>query len=182
MVKTCVTRVEGSGSQREISGRTNLKHGLLYGSHEVSIDPKNRMLVPSEIRQSINQELDGNHFFAVIGSNGRVWLYPDKYYTELVGRDTPALLPTDEALEFAHLNFSMAHKLSVDAQFRVLLPDKLLKNSGTDKSVTVIGAIDHAEIWNRAEWDEHFAALQKRRKEIADQKRKEGKPNEPKSE
>ena len=182
MTGLCVTRVEGSGSQQRNSGETNLKHGLLYGSHEISIDPKNRMLVPGEVRQSIKPDSDGNDFFVIIGSNGKLWLYPDKYYTELVGLERPELLPTDEALEFAHLNFSMAHKLSVDAQFRVLLPDRLLKSTGTEKSVTVIGANDHCEIWNRAEWDEHFAALQRRRKEIADQKRKESKPKEPKAE
>jgi MraZ protein len=140
------------------------------------------MLVPAEIRQSIDQTRDGNCFFAVIGSNGKLWLYPDKFYEELVNKETPALLPTDEALEFDHLNFSMAHRLSVDAQFRVLLPERLMKNSGTEKSVTVIGAKDHAEIWNRNEWDARFENLQKRRKEIAEQKRRDSKPDEPKAE
>jgi transcriptional regulator MraZ len=158
-----------------------LKRGLLYGSHEISIDTKNRMLVPAEIRQSIDQARDGNCFFAIIGYNGKIWLYPDKYYEELVSRETPALLPTDEALEFDHLNFSAANLLSVDAQFRVLLPERLMKNSRTEKSVTVIGAKDHAEIWNRTEWDARFDDLQKRRKEIAEQKRKDIKPDEPRA-
>jgi transcriptional regulator MraZ len=154
-----------------------LKHGLLYGSYEISIDPKNRMLIPAEIRESIDQEQDGNCFFVVIGSNSKLWLYPDRYYKALVTQQPAELLPADDALEFDHLNFSAAHRLTVDAQFRVLLPERLMKGSRTDRAVTVIGAKDHAEVWNRSEWDRHFENLQKRRKEIADQKRKGSKPD-----
>jgi len=156
-----------------------LKHGLLYGSYEISIDPKNRMLIPAEIRESIDQERDGNLFFVVIGSNGKLWLYPDRYYKALVTQEPAELLPADDALEFDHLNFSAAHRLTVDAQYRVLFPERLMKSSGTERAVTVIGAKDHAEVWNRMEWDKHFENLQKRRKEIADQKRKDSKTDQP---
>ena len=59
-------------------------HAVLYGEHELTIDDKNRLLVPAEIRKSLSPERDGEAFFLVIGRNRKPWLYPERYYEHLV--------------------------------------------------------------------------------------------------
>src|SRR2546423_4327574 len=51
------------------SGRKALKHGLLYGSYELTIDEKNRLLIPSEIRRQLNPESNSDAFFLIVGIN-----------------------------------------------------------------------------------------------------------------
>jgi MraZ protein len=146
-------------------------YGLLYGSHEISVDEKGRMLIPAAIRNAIIPERDAS-VFVILGQNNKIWLYPDKYYEELVRQERPELLPADASLDFDHLTFSMAHKVQVDKQCRVLLPDLLMKYTETENAVTVIGSRDHVEIWNRADYFAHLDDLRQRRKEISDAKRK----------
>ena len=129
------------------------------------------MLIPSAIRNAIIPERDAS-VFVILGQNNRIWLYPDKYYEELVKQERPELLPADASLDFDHLTFSMAHKVQVDKQCRVLLPDLLMKYTATENAVTVIGSRDHVEIWNRADYFAHLDDLRQRRKEISDAKRK----------
>jgi MraZ protein len=144
-----------------------VKHGLLYGSYELTIDDKNRMLVPSEIRKQLNPERDGDAFFLIVGTNRKAWFYPERYYEELVFQQAPEITPGEEALMFDQLNFAMASRVEWDKQGRILIPDKTLKRTGTNKEVTLIGARDHLELWNRAEWEVWSEELDRRRAEIA---------------
>lgn len=140
---------------------------LLYGNYDLSIDEKNRLLVPSEIRRAIDPESDGEAFFLVPGINRRPWLYPEKYYESMADRMRSDIAPGEDALAFDQLNFALATRLEWDKQGRILIPEKLMRKTGLDKEVTVIGARDHVEIWNRNDWAGQEEELERRRPEIA---------------
>ena len=42
----------------------------------------------------------------------------------------------------------------VDGQGRILLPQNLREYAGLEKSVTVVGCNNHAELWDSAKWNE----------------------------
>ena len=140
---------------------------LLFGNYELTIDDKNRMLVPSEIRKAIDPETDGDAFFLVTGINHKLWLYPEKYYEALALRMQSEMAPEEDMLAFDQLNFAMASRVEWDKQGRILVPDRVLKKSGLGKEITLIGMRDHAEIWNRADWDARIDELDQKRAEIA---------------
>jgi MraZ protein len=48
--------------------------------------------------------------------------------------------------------FSNAAKCELDAQGRILLPQKLRDFAGLKKNVTVIGVSNHAEFWDSKRW------------------------------
>jgi MraZ protein len=149
-----------------------VKYALLTGEFDgLKLDDRNRLLIPAEIRQSIDSDRDGKAFYVTIGQNRKPWLYLQNHYESLVERDTPALLPTATALEFDQLHFSSTHLVPLDKLGRLLLPDKLLKRTGTEKTVTLIGARDHLEVWNGADWGARAKDLEDRRGEIALQAR-----------
>ena len=60
--------------------KKTVPHAILYGQYELTIDAKNRLLVPADIRRRLEPERDGTAFFIVTGDNGRLWLYPEKIY------------------------------------------------------------------------------------------------------
>ena len=64
--------------------RKPLRHPILYGEYELSIDDKNRMLVPSDVRKQLDPDEDGEAFFLVFGTDGRLSLYPERHYEVLV--------------------------------------------------------------------------------------------------
>ena len=72
------------------------------------------MVVPSEVRRSIDPERDGEAFFLVVGINRVPWLYPERYYENLVSRDPGDVTPDEQKLAFDQMNFAMASRLEWD--------------------------------------------------------------------
>ena len=140
---------------------------LLYGQYRLSIDAKNRLLIPAEVRRNLLPDRDGTAFFVVTGDNGKLWLYPEKTYESMGQVTPPELAPPEERLEFDHLHYALAERLEWDQQGRVLLPADELKETETGKDVVLFGSRDHLEIWNRTDWEEHRTHLRARRKEIS---------------
>ena len=144
-----------------------MRHAVLYGEYPLSFDAKSRMLLPAEIRRAIDPARDGDALFLVVGINRMPWLYPEKYYEELVTRDPADITPDDESLAFDQMRFAMAHRLEPDKQGRVLIPEKLLKRLGIEKETTLIGVNDHMELWDRTSWERRREELISRSSEIA---------------
>ena len=144
-----------------------MRNLVLYGEYELTIDDKNRMLVPADIRKNIDPQRDGEAFFLVYGIDGRPWLYPERYYEQLVNRDPSELTPNDDVLAYDRMNLGMASRIEWDKQGRVLFPDKFLKRSGVGKDVTLVGVRDHLELWSRSDWETERRNLEVRRAEIA---------------
>ena len=144
-----------------------MRHPVLTGEFELNVDDKNRLLIPSEVRRSINQAEHGEGFFLVMGINRRPWLYPERYYVELVATAPVDITPEQDLLAFDQLHFALASRVEPDGQGRLLLPQKILRRAGIQKEVTLIGVRDHLEVWNRADWEVRIEELERQAAEIA---------------
>ena len=144
---------------------------LLYGEYELTLDEKNRLLVPAEVRRSLDKDRDGEAFFITVGRNRRTWLYPEHGYESLVSQLESELSPGEDRLAFDQMNFSLVSRVEWDKQGRMLLPDKYRTRTGLNRDVTMIGVGNHLEIWNRDDWTARLAELEARRDEIAERQR-----------
>lgn len=144
-----------------------MRHAVLFGEYELTIDEKNRLLVPAEVRKSLDPQVDGERFFLIVGVNRVPWFYPEKAYEELVSQAPVEMTPGEDLLAFDQLNFAMADRLAIDKQGRVLIPERTLRRTNVGKDVTLIGVRDHLELWNRADWETRREALFARSPEIA---------------
>ena len=144
-----------------------MRHLVLFGEYELSIDEKNRLLIPAEIRKSMVSERDGEAFFLVVGVNRVPWLYPEHFYEQLVAQVPQEITPGEDLLAYDQMNFAMASRLEWDKQGRVLIPEKTLRRTRLSREVTLIGVRDHLELWNRAEWEDRREQLLSRSSEIA---------------
>ena len=156
-----------------------MKYGLLYGSHELTIDEKNRLLIPSEIRKQLSSDGESEKLFLIVGVNRKIWAYAEQAYEALCERQISQLSPDEDELMFDQMNFASASRVEWDKQGRILIPDRTLKRTGTDKEVTLIGARDHLEVWNRSEWDAWETQLDQQRAEIAKKARQARKADVP---
>ena len=144
-----------------------MQHAILFGEHELTIDDKNRLLVPAEIRKSIDPQRDGEAFFLVIGVNRKIWFYPEKNYQAIVSQAQQEITPDEDVLAFDQMNFALASRGEWDKQGRMVLPEKLLRRTGTTKDVTLIGVGNHLELWNRTDWEERYETLLAKSSEVA---------------
>lgn len=115
----------------------------------------------------MDSERDGNAFFLVLGLNRKPWLYPERYYEQMVFQAQPEITPGQEQLDFDHLNFALADKRDWDSQGRMVIPEKTMRRTELNREVTLIGARDHLELWNRIDWESRREQLLSRGADVA---------------
>ena len=57
---------------------------LLTGEYQHVVDDKGRVLVSNKLRNQIDAEEHGSNFYLVLGANGILCLYPERYFEQLV--------------------------------------------------------------------------------------------------
>jgi MraZ protein len=147
------------------------KATVLYGQYDLTIDEKNRLLIPAEVRRSLDPERDGEAFFVVIGVNHKAWLYPERGYEALVSRLASEMSPGEDKLAFNQMHFSMANRVEWDKQGRMLIPETSRRRTELSRDVTMIGVLDHLELWNREDWVQRQEYLYSRSAELAAKQR-----------
>jgi len=130
---------------------------LLTGEYQHLIDEKNRILVSNKLRNQIDVDEHGSNFYLVLGANGILCLYPEKYFEQLALSAAPQTTAPDEAVTFERLSFALASKVELDKQGRLLLNDKLRKRAGLKDNITMVGVRDHIEIWNNESWEQYIS-------------------------
>jgi MraZ protein len=138
---------------------------LLTGEYQHVVDNKSRVLISNKLRNQIDADKHGSNFYLVLGANGILCLYPEKYFERIALAVTPSTTAPDEAVAFERMSFAMSSKVELDGQGRLLLNEKLRKRAGLKDQITLIGARDHIELWNSESWEQyvsdHMAQYQK---------------------
>jgi len=138
---------------------------LLTGEYEHIVDGKSRVLISNKLRNQIDADEHGSNFYLVLGANGILCLYPEKYFEQIVLAVAPRATAPDETVAFERISFALASKVELDKQGRLLLNEKLRKRAGLKDHVTLVGVRDHIELWNSESWEqyltEHMAQYQK---------------------
>ncbi|MBN1360912.1 MAG: hypothetical protein JW993_09980 [Sedimentisphaerales bacterium] len=129
---------------------------LLTGEFQHVVDGKGRVIVSNKLRNQIDADKHGSNFYLVLGANGVLCLYPEKYFEQLVLSVAPGTTAPDEAVAFERISFALASKVELDAQGRLLLNDKLRKRAGLKDDITLVGVRDHIELWNSEDWEQYL--------------------------
>ncbi len=130
---------------------------LLTGEYQHVVDNKSRVLISNKLRNQIDVDEHGSNFYLVLGANGILCLYPEKYFEQIALAVAPGTTAPDEAVVFERISFALSNKIELDGQGRLLLNDKLRKRAGLKDHITLIGVRDHIELWNSESWEQYVS-------------------------
>jgi len=130
---------------------------LLTGEYQHVVDNKSRVLISNKLRNQIDADEHGSSFYLVLGANGILCLYPEKYFEQIALAVAPGATAPDEAVSFERISFALASKIELDGQGRLLLNESLRKRAGLKDQITLIGVRDHIELWNSESWEQYLA-------------------------
>ena len=125
------------------------------GHFEYALDAKNRLNVPAKIRAAFSG--------GVVLAQGpepcvTIWA-PDAFerWTQSFLDDLNPLSPERRKLTryFAGTSFDA----ELDSAGRVTLNPALIEHAGIDREVTIVGNLDHLEVWDRRRWAEERTSL-----------------------
>lgn len=135
---------------------------VFTGTYEHSIDAKNRLAIPADIRNQLRDRVGGRqedtlYLFVIPGEDGSLSLYAEDDFQRRAQELQQSDADVDELLEFERIIFSMARRVEIDKQGRIRLPDHLLKMAGLEGDVVILGNNDHMEVHSRQAWYEYVA-------------------------
>ena len=130
---------------------------MLTGEYEHTIDDKNRLFVTNKLRNQIDTDEHGSSFYLIMGTNGVLCLYPEKYFQQIALAGAPRMAAPDEAVTFERLSFALASKVELDRQGRLLLNEKIRRRAKLTNTLTLVGVRDHIELWNTENWETYLS-------------------------
>ena len=116
----------------------------MTGEYQHSIDTKGRLFIPASLREEL-----GDTIYVTISIERALAAYSEETWREKEEKFNA--LPSAQARRIRPL-FVNAAKCTLDAQGRILLPQKLRGYAGLKKDVMVLGVSNHAEIWDKYAW------------------------------
>jgi MraZ protein len=126
---------------------------LIVGETERSIDEKQRISIPKEMREFFAMENGPSIVYATPGANGSIWLYPKAAFESRANVMESSLLPNEDEMELEQILFSQTTRLEIDRTGRIRLPEMLLSFAGIDGQAIILGVRDHLAVVNPKSWE-----------------------------
>lgn len=123
---------------------------MFIGQTQHSVDLKNRIKIPAKYR-----ELLGEKFVMTNGLDKSIFVFTIDEWEKLEKKINSLSLTDKNVRYFKRYFFSGASILSMDSQFRVILPSNLIEFASIDKEVVSVGSGNYLEIWGKENWDSY---------------------------
>ncbi len=128
---------------------------ILIGQYERTIDDKNRLQLPAQVRSALDSDADGRGFYVTLGEyKGTLSLFPERTFEQLASRVETEFMPGADSRKFELQFYGLASHVDVDKQGRILIPERLRKKARLQSDVYLIGQKYRLDIWNRADFDQ----------------------------
>ena len=135
---------------------------LFYSTYTNKVDRKGRVSVPATFRSTLATHRQPN----------LIIFFPSFTLPALEGTGSDRMEEMQERLdtleEFSeeHENLSQlfadAHPLTIDAEGRVVLPEKLKRHAGITNEIAFVGRGAMFQMWDPAKYEEYSAAVRER--------------------
>ena len=125
------------------------------GTAEYSLDAKNRLTVPARFRADFAAGL-----VLAKGIERCVALWKPADYAEFRKAAQEGMHPlSQEARKLKTYFAANSMPAELDSAGRVMIPSFLMEHAELTKEVTVIGAGDHLQLWDRGAWSDYNRKL-----------------------
>ena len=126
---------------------------MFRGIHNINLDAKGRLAIPTRYRGTINDQSTGNMIITVDPGEKCLLLYPLSAWNDIEKQinDLPAFQKNSRRVQ--RLLVGHAEDIQMDKNGRILISQPLRVIAGLDKKVTMIGQGKKFEIWGNDYWE-----------------------------
>lgn len=133
--------------------------GNFRGYFNHTLDGKGRVTIPARFREIIRDSGDGALMVSPVESF--LVAYTMDEWTKVENRIQLQSGNSARMRRFRRMLIGRAFECALDKQDRILIPPALRELARLNKEVSLVGQINHFEIWSREEWDKETLAIQK---------------------
>ena len=126
---------------------------MFKGIHNINLDGKGRLTIPTKYRNTISDQSNGNMVVTIDSEEKCLLLYPATIFSNIEKKinDLPSF--TKNTRRIQRLLIGHAEDLELDSSGRILLPKPLRLVAEMSKKVTLIGQGQKFEIWSDDIWN-----------------------------
>lgn len=132
---------------------------MFLGTYEASVIGRNRLAMPVKIRKEINNQ----RLVLTVGFEECIFGFRENDWELVVKPElTRPFFSDDAGRDMRRKMCVNAEIIDLESQGRFVIPENMVKFAGiSGESITLIGAGDHFEIWDRQKWLEYNKNLRK---------------------
>lgn len=123
---------------------------MFIGEYQHNLDSKNRLIIPNKFREGLDDT-----FILTRGIDNCLAIYPKADFENFVKSLRTLSDYSSNNRMYKKMFLSSAFEVTLDSLGRIVIPTNL-KKILNEKSVTLIGADDHIEIYNTQVWDAYY--------------------------
>jgi MraZ protein len=130
--------------------------GKYFGTYSRTLDSKNRLLIPGKLVREMP-----SRFYVLRGFEGCLSVYEEGEFNTLLEKLQTLPYLQQDARTYIRIATSSASELDVDSHGRLALSKELSEAYHIGKDVTIIGVLDHFEIWDAptyAKWQSEHSS------------------------
>lgn len=129
---------------------------MFLGKFAPSFLGKGRIALPKKIRS----ELRGERAVLTVGFEDCIFGFDEKTWEEVVRPELEKPLFSDsKARDMRRKMCVNATVVAVDTQGRCVIPEEMLRFAKVGEEISIVGAGDHFEIWDKDKWGQYSKNL-----------------------
>lgn len=127
---------------------------IFTGQYERTIDAKNRIQLPSQLRAAIDPVGERTVLYVTLGEHrNTLSIFTEQAFEQLAARMETEYMPGPESRRFELQFYALSSVVEVDKQGRIVLPDRLRKKARLGEEVFLVGQKHRIDVWNREDLD-----------------------------
>ena len=124
------------------------------GHHVRTIDQKNRLQIPSQYRNAVDEAGESGIWYVILGERRHTLsLVTERQFERLADRVQTEFMSGPDSLDFEQRFYSTASRLETDKQGRVVLPEYLTSMAQIKGEIVLAGAKYRIDIWRKGDFD-----------------------------
>ena len=128
---------------------------LFKGIHNINLDSKGRLGIPSTYRDHIMGLLKGSMVITIDTEEKCLLLYPSGIWSKIQSKINDLPSYNKNSTRIQRLLIGHAEDIDVDSSGRILISRPLREYASLTKKIILIGQGDKFEIWDQNSWNEN---------------------------
>ncbi len=126
---------------------------MFKGIHNINLDSKGRLTIPTKYRNTIDDQSDGKLVVTIDSEEKCLLLYPSSIWLEIEKKINSLPSFNKNSRRIQRLLIGHAEEIDLDTTGRILLSKPLRLVAEMSKKVTLIGQGEKFEIWSEEIWN-----------------------------
>lgn len=129
---------------------------MFLGEYQPNLTDGSRLALPKKLREQIL----GDEVVLSRGFEKCIFVYDKQDWLNESQKQIDTPITDSKTRDLRRYMFAGATDSKLDSQGRIVIPTNLQNYASLNKSITVIGAGDHIEIWDTESWNQYFENVQ----------------------